>query len=154
MTEPQNAATVAAGGAGIAFRLVHYGEVRGAEAAAEARGVPLGSLVKTLVVRVGEGDYVLVCIPGTGRLDYKALRSLLGVRRLTMPDPEEAFEATGYVRGTITPFGAGRWPVIVDSALAELAEVSLGAGEQQWALHCSGPDLVTATGATVAGVVS
>lgn len=148
-TSPAIDAVVASG---VEHRLVHYGVVRGAEEAAKARGVDLSALAKTLVVRVEEGSYLLVCVPGPARLDYGALRSLLGVRRLTMPDPDEAKEATGYARGTITPFGAGEWPVIVDESLAGLDEVSMGAGVAEWAIHLSGADLVAVTGATVADV--
>ncbi len=150
--QPETPATEAVTAAGIDHRLVAYGRVSSAEEAAEARGVPLEALAKTLVVRVEEGSYVLVCVPGPDRLDYAALRDLLGVRRLTMPDPDEAKTATGYARGTITPFGAGGWPVVVDESLAGLDEVSLGAGATGWALHVSGPDLVAATGATVAAI--
>ena len=64
----------------------------------------------------------------------------------------EAKAATGYARGTITPFGAGEWPVVVDDSLASLEEVSLGAGVPEWAIHLSGPDLVAGTDATVAAV--
>lgn len=151
---PQTAATEAVAAAGVDHRLVAYGRVSSAEEAADARGVALEALAKTLVVRVEEGSYVLVCVPGPARLDYAALRELLGVRRLTMPDPDEAQSATGYVRGTITPFGAGGWPVVVDESLAGLDEVSLGAGATGWAIHLSGPDLVSATGATVAPIVA
>jgi Cys-tRNA(Pro)/Cys-tRNA(Cys) deacylase len=149
---PSSPAIDAVTASGVVHRLVHYGQVRGAEEAAQARGVDLSALAKTLVVRVEEGSYVLVCVPGPARLDYAALRSLLGVRRLTMPDPDEAREATGYARGTITPFGAGEWPVIVDGSLAGLDEVSMGAGIAEWAIHLSGADLVAVTGATVADV--
>ena len=149
---PASPAIDAVAASGVEHRLVHYGRVRGAEEAAAARGVDLSALAKTLVVRVEEGSYVLVCVPGTARLDYAALRSILGVRRLTMPDPDEAKDATGYVRGTITPFGAGGWPVVVDESLAGLDEVSMGAGVPEWAIHLSGPDLVSVTGATVADV--
>lgn len=154
MSAPDTRATRAVAAAGIDHRLVGYGRVSSAEEAAAARGVPLGALAKTLVVRVEEGDYVLVCVPGTARLDYAALRDLLGVRRLTMPDPDEARDATGYERGTITPFGAGDWRVVVDESLVDLDEVSLGAGTHGWAIHLSGRDLVDATGATVAAVAT
>lgn len=132
---PTTAATDALDEAGVDYRLVGYGRVRSAEEAAERRGVPLRALAKTLVVRVSEGEYVLVLVPGDLGMDYKKLRSLLGVRRLSMPDPDEARQATGYARGTITPFGAGDWRTIVDDRLASVAELSLGSGAPGWAIH-------------------
>ena len=153
-TPPETRATEAARAAGIEFRVVHQGRVRSAEEAAAARGIEIGQLAKTLVVRVDEGEYVLVLVPGDKGMDYKKLRSHLGVRRLTMPDPQEALEATGYEPGTITPLGAGGWPIIVDRSLADRPEISLGAGVPGWAIHLDPRALVTAFDATVTEVAS
>lgn len=127
----------------IPHRLVPYGDVRSAEEAAEQRGIALEALAKTLVVRVEEGRYVLVLVPGDRGLDYPKLRAHLGVRRLTMPDPEEAKEATGYARGTITPFGAGDHGIVIDHALLGHDEISLGSGAPNWAIHLDPAHLVT-----------
>ena len=136
--------------AGIGYSVVEYGRVSSAEEAAEARGIRLEQLVKTLVVRVEEGEYVLTLVPGDSGLDYKKLRAELGVRRLTMPDPVEAKDATGYERGTITPFGAeGGWPVIIDARLEAMDLVSLGAGVHGAALNLSPSDVIASTGARV-----
>jgi Cys-tRNA(Pro)/Cys-tRNA(Cys) deacylase len=148
---PVTPATQALDSAAIPYRLVHYGRVGSAEAAAERRGVALAALAKTLVVRVEEGSYVLVLVPGDRGLDYAKLRTRLGVRRLTMPDPEEAKAATGYERGTITPIGAGAHPVIVDQRLADWDEISLGSGVHGWAIHLA-PTRLTDLGASVADV--
>ncbi len=127
--------------AAIEYRLVEYGRVKSAEEAATARGIPLEALVKTLVVRLDEDRYILVLVPGDLGLDYRKLRDLLGVRRLTMPDPEEAKAATGYERGTITPIGAGDWPVVMHASLADLDEISLGSGVHGVAIHLAPGDL-------------
>ncbi len=136
------AATRALAAAGVPYRLVSYGEVRSAEEAAARRGIELAALVKTLVVRVEEGSYVLALVPGDRGLDYPKLRAVLGVRRLTMPDPEEAKAATGYARGTITPFGAGDHRLVVDERLLEHEEVSLGSGVSGWAIHLASAHLL------------
>lgn len=86
-------------------------------------------VVKTLVVRRGDDDYLFVLVPGDREIAWPKLRAHLGVNRLSMPDAATAFLATGYERGTITPFGSARpWPVIADATLAGRT-VSLGAGE-------------------------
>ena len=149
---PATNATMAADELGIKYRLVHHGEVSSAEEAAIKRGVEIGQLAKTLVVRVEETSYVLVLVPGDRGMDYKKLRGHLGVRRLTMPDPEEAFVATGYRRGTITPLGGGGWPVVMDERLAEHDEISLGAGIAGWAIHLDPADLVDFGSVTIADV--
>ena len=59
----------------------------------------------------------------------RRLRAHLGVRRLTLPDADEAREVTGYERYTITPFGSTRaWPVILDASAMEFERVSVGGG--------------------------
>lgn len=136
---------------GIPHRLVAYGQVRSAEEAATARGIELSALVKTLVIRVEDGAYVLVLIPGDHGLDYPKLRAHLGVRRLTMPDPEEAKAATGYERGTITPFGAGDHRVLIDRRLLDQDEISLGSGTHGWAIHLT-PDALLEFGAETADI--
>ena len=63
-------------------------------------------IVKTLVVRRGEGDFLFVLVPGDREISWPKLRAHLGVKRISMPDATVAREVTGYERGTITPFGS------------------------------------------------
>lgn len=143
MTAPDSEplAVVAARAAGIGCRLVAQGQVNSAAEAAASRGIEIHQLAKSLVVRTGENEYVIVLVSGDSGMDYPKLRAHLGVRRLTMPDADEAFRATGYRRGTITPLGAG-WPLVMDSRLAGCDEISLGAGVAGWAIHLDPQELV------------
>lgn len=149
--EPSSPAIDAASEAGVDFRLVPHGTVTSAQEAAEKRGIDISQLVKTLVVRIEEDQYVLVLVPGDSGMDYKKLREHLGVRRLTMPDPDEAHMATGYRRGTITPLGSGL-PAILDRRLVGHSEVSLGSGVEGWAIHLDPADLVEAFDVTIGDV--
>jgi prolyl-tRNA editing enzyme YbaK/EbsC (Cys-tRNA(Pro) deacylase) len=75
------------------------------------------------------------------------------VRRLTLPDADEAREVTGYERYTITPFGATRaWPVIVDRAAMAQPVVAIGGGGFGINLHLAPDDLVRALSAAVVDV--
>lgn len=92
------------------------------------RGIEVRDLVKTIVVRRGDGDYIFVLVPGDREFSWSKLRSQLGVSRLSMPDAAEAKRATGYERGTITPFGATHpWPVFADSSIVGRS-ISMGGG--------------------------
>ena len=123
------AALAAVVAAGIEHRVVRHGPVASVAEAAAAQGVEVRDLVKTLVVRRADDDYVFVLVPGDRVISWPKLRALLGVKRLSMPDAATAKEATGYERGTITPFGsATAWPVIADERLRG-RRISLGAGE-------------------------
>ena len=101
----------------------------------------------------GVDDYVFVLVPGGRQIDWPRLRAHLAVSRLALPDAEEAKTATGYERGTITPFGSSNsWPVIADTRIPGLERVAIGAGGHGVNLHVAGRDLVTALGAEVADV--
>ncbi|HYM84669.1 MAG TPA: YbaK/EbsC family protein [Candidatus Dormibacteraeota bacterium] len=152
---PDTAAIRAVSAGGIPFRVVTTQRAHSAEESAALQGVPLGALLRTIVVRRGEDDYILVLVPGGRRFDWPKLRAHLGVSRLSLPDAEEAREATGYERGTITPFGARRaWPVILDASAAGLERVAIGGGAFGVNLHLAPADLVTATGAAVVDVTA
>jgi Cys-tRNA(Pro) deacylase len=115
--------------AGVAHRSIEHGPVRSVAEAASARGVEVPDVVKTIVVRRGDDDFVFVLIPGDRVISWPKLRALLGVSRLSMPDAQTAKDATGYERGTITPFGSTRaWPVIADQRISG-REITLGGGQ-------------------------
>lgn len=135
---------------GLDFEVVTHGKVASLEEAAALRGVEPSQVVKTMVVRRGEGDYVFALVPGDRVIDWAKFRALLGQRRLSMPDAEEALAVTGYVRGTITPFGSTHdWPVYADAHLAETI-VSIGGGAHGVSLTVDGRILIDALDATVA----
>jgi Cys-tRNA(Pro) deacylase len=137
---------------GIAYRVIRHGPVRSLAEAAKARGVEPADVVKTMVVRRGDGDYVFVLVPGDRTISWPKLRALLGVSRLSMPDAAVAKQVTGYERGTITPLGASTaWPVIADERVLG-REITLGAGEHGVAVGMNAEDVLTALGATVADV--
>ncbi|KRE40417.1 aminoacyl-tRNA deacylase [Knoellia sp. Soil729] len=122
-----------------------------AEAAAQ-RGIEPRDIVKSLVVRRGSGDYVFVLVPGDREISWPKLRTHLGVNRLSMPPAEKAREATGYERGTITPFGSTTaWPVVLDSTAAGRT-ISLGAGAHGTSVTLEADDLVRVLDAEVVDV--
>jgi Cys-tRNA(Pro) deacylase len=140
-------------GSGLAFEVKRTQRARSAEESAGFQGIALGQLLRTIVVRRGANDYMFVLVPGGRQIDWPKLRAHLGVSRLSLPDAEEAKAATGYERGTITPFGsASPWPVIADAGIPDLDRVAIGGGGHGVNLHLSGSDLVRFLGADVAEV--
>lgn len=145
--EPPGAddAVAAVVAAGVPHTVVRHGPVASLEEAAAARGVSPSAVIKTLVVRRADDDFLLVLVPGDRGISWPKLRTLLGVSRLSMPDAETARAATGYARGTITPFGArGGWPVVADARIADADTVSIGGGGHGVAFTMTGADLVAA----------
>ncbi|GCE77799.1 aminoacyl-tRNA deacylase [Cellulomonas biazotea] len=137
---------------GIDHRVTRHGRVGSLAEAAAARGVSPADIVKTIVVRRGDDDFLFVLVPGDRTISWPKLRALLGVSRLSMPDAATARDVTGYERGTITPFGSTQpWPVVADSRVVGRS-VSIGAGAHGVAATVEGSALVRALGATTADV--
>lgn len=138
--------------AGLDYRVVRHGRVSSLAEAAAARGVDPCDVIKTIVVRRGDDDFLFVLVPGDRAISWPKLRSLLGVSRMSMPDAATALAVTGYERGTITPFGSTTtWPVIADERVSG-REVSLGAGAHGVAAIVDADAAVAALGASVADV--
>jgi Cys-tRNA(Pro)/Cys-tRNA(Cys) deacylase len=147
-----NPALEALDSSAMAHRVIRHGPVSSLAEAARARGVEPADVVKTMVVRRGEGDYVFVLVPGDRTISWPKLRALLGVSRLSMPDAAVAKDVTGYERGTITPLGSTTaWPVVADERMLG-REITLGAGEHGLAVAVSADDVLRALEATVADV--
>jgi Cys-tRNA(Pro) deacylase len=152
---PSTPALEAASAIGIEHRVVVTRPASSAEESAELQGIPLAALLRTIVVRRGADDYLFVLVPAGRRLDWPKLRAHLGVSRLSLPDADEARQATGYERGTITPFGASRaWPVIADASVLEQPMVAIGGGARGVNLHLQSADLVAGLGAAVVDVTT
>jgi Cys-tRNA(Pro)/Cys-tRNA(Cys) deacylase len=151
-TEGERRAVSAADTLGLTYRLTRHGRVSSLAEAAAARGVEPGAIIKTLVVRRADDDFLFVLVPGDREIAWPKLRALLEVNRLSMPDAAQAKQVTGYERGTITPLGSlTAWPVVADLTVPG-REVSLGAGAHGVALTVDGTALVEALGAQVADV--
>jgi Cys-tRNA(Pro)/Cys-tRNA(Cys) deacylase len=150
---PVTPATAALEAAGVPFRIVRTEIARSAEESAAFQGIPVGSLLRSILVRRAADDFFFVLVPGGRRFNWPKLRALLGANRLTLPTEEEAKAETGYVRGAITPFGARRpWPVIADSSIEGLAVVAIGGGARGVNVHLAPADLVRATNAQVVDI--
>lgn len=145
-------AIAAAVGSGLDFRVIEHGPVRSLAEAAQQRGVVPADVVKSMVVRRADHDFLLVLVPGDRDISWPKLRLLLGVSRLSLPSASVALEATGYERGTITPFGmTTAWPIIADERLRGRT-ITVGAGDHGVAIAVDANDAIVAWDATVADV--
>jgi Cys-tRNA(Pro)/Cys-tRNA(Cys) deacylase len=150
---PRTRALDVLAGSGVPHRVVRTERAPSAEASAAFQGIERRQLIRTIVVRRGADDYLFVLVPAGRRFDWPKLRELLGVRRMTLPDADEAKAATGYDRYTITPFGSTRpWPVIADAAITGEPIVSIGGGGFGINIHLEPADLIAALDAQVADV--
>ena len=99
-----------------------------------AWGVKPAQIAKTLALRVGERNVLLIAC-GDSRLDNKKVKSAFGGKAKMLP-PEEAAAITGHPVGGVCPFGlATPLPVYCDVMLKAYDEVVPGAGSTHAALR-------------------
>lgn len=140
-------------GTSLQYSLVRTEPPASAEESAALQGIEIGQLLRTIVIRRGTGDYVFVLVPAGRQIDWPSLRAHLDVKRLSLPDQDEAKEATGYERGAITPFGARiPWPVIADASVVGRGVIAIGGGARGVSLHLDADDLIAELRADVANV--
>ena len=150
--DEENPALRALAASGIAHEVTRHGRVGSLAEAAAVRGVEPSAIVKTMVVRRGEGDHLFVLVPGDREISWPKLRALLGVKRISMPAADAARAVTGYERGTITPFGSETaLPVVADERLVGRT-ISIGGGAHGVAATVSADDVIAHLDARVADV--
>ena len=99
--------------------------------AAEVMGVQPEQIIKT-VLFLADGEPVLVIASGLARIAWKRLADYLGVsrRRLKTGDAEQVQAVTGYVVGSVPPFGhKAKLRTIVEQLVYDQAVVYGGGGE-------------------------
>ncbi len=103
-----------------------------AEAAAQAVGAPVGSIVKSLIF-LADGVPLLVLVAGDRRADLKRLRAELGLskKRLRIAQPDEVRTLVGFEVGGVPPVGH-------QPPLRTLIDDSLGRFDWLWAAAGSG----------------
>lgn len=100
-------------------------------AAAEAMGVTPEQIIKS-VLFLADGEPVLAIGNGTARIAWKRLADYLGVsrRRLKTANAEKVLAITGYVVGSVPPFGhQTKLRTVVEQSVYEQAVVYGGGGE-------------------------
>jgi Cys-tRNA(Pro)/Cys-tRNA(Cys) deacylase len=136
---------------GIDVEFVERPAANSLEEAAALLGLPASSVVKTLVVKRHDGDFLFALVPGDRQISWGKLRALVGVNKLKLPEASVALEATGYERGTIVPLGSTTaWPVYADSRVA--GRIALGAGEHGVSAMVDADQLIAGLAATVADI--
>jgi len=122
--------------------------------AAGALGVEPSAIIKSLVF-LAEDQPFLVVNSGTARVDRIKLADYLGMnrRRVKFATAEQALEITGYVVGSMPPFGH-RKPLrtLMDRTAAQRGEVYGGGGDIDALVRVSSVELLAVTEAEIADI--
>lgn len=126
---------------------LHEKPVHSFEQAAEDRGQRPSQIIRSILFRVGEDDYLMVLVAGPKQISWKVLRKYLGQSRLTMATEDEVLAVTGYRIGTVGPFGLPRQVrVLVEAGVLLEEEISIGSGMRDRAIILKSVDLIRALG--------
>ncbi len=137
---------------GIPFESLEYGfRQKGSEYAAEALGVPLDVMLKSLVVRLSDSRFIFVIMPGSKDVSLKELARSTGVKEAQVASERDAQRLTGYLVGGISPFGARtQLPVYIDEGILKHGEIYINGGRRGLILKLRTKDLIGTLDPTVA----
>jgi Cys-tRNA(Pro) deacylase len=135
---------------GVEHEIIHLpSSSRTAQLAADALGVPVASVVKSLVFMADDRP-VLVLVDGEATVDAEALGRELGACEVKLARAREVRELTGYKPGAVPPVGlAADLDVVVDPAVFAPAVVYCGGGATTAMLRIRAEDLASLLGARV-----
>ncbi|MEZ5644784.1 MAG: YbaK/EbsC family protein [Burkholderiaceae bacterium] len=129
---------------------------RTAQEAADALGVALGQIAKSIVFRRKSDDAaVLVVTSGDLRVDEKKVQALVCTdgARLGRADADFVKTSTGFSIGGVSPVGHVKPPVtLIDAQLLRFEEIWAAAGHPHAVFRLSPGELRELTGAPVADV--
>jgi Cys-tRNA(Pro) deacylase len=120
-----------------------------AQDAAEAIGVAVGQIVKSLVFAV-DGEIVMAYVSGANQLDEKKLALAAGGARCARVDADAVRSATGFPIGGVPPFGfEKKLRIFIDPDLLQYDEVWAAAGTWNDVFGIEPHKLVDASGGVV-----
>jgi Cys-tRNA(Pro)/Cys-tRNA(Cys) deacylase len=109
----------------------HPGPVSSLEQAARERGQLPEQVIRSIVFRIGAGEFLMALVAGPAQISWPVLRSYLGQSRLSMATEEEVLAVTGYHPGAISPFGLpAPLRILADEGVFAPEEISIGSGER------------------------
>ncbi|MBI5943747.1 MAG: YbaK/EbsC family protein [Chloroflexi bacterium] len=120
----------------------HESSVTSLEQAASDRGQKPGQVVRSILFRVSEDEFVMALVAGPAQISWKILRKHLGRSRISMATEEEVLAVTGYRIGTVGPFGLlNQLKVLIDPGVTLEEEISIGSGMRNTAIILKSADL-------------
>jgi prolyl-tRNA editing enzyme YbaK/EbsC (Cys-tRNA(Pro) deacylase) len=127
----------------VPHEIVHLpSSSRTAQQAAEALGVPVGDVVKSLLFVLDDGRPVLALVTGDATVDVDALAREAGVAEVRMARGREVRDLTGYRPGAVPPCClATDVAVVADPGVFAHDVVYCGGGTTSTMLEIRGADL-------------
>ena len=133
---------------GVPYRFFsHQGKVHSLEQAAEERGQSPEQIVRSILFRLSEGEFVMILVAGPQQIAWPTIREYLGVSRISMAKEKDVLKVTGYPLGAVSPFGLpGPMRILVDDSVFNEQEISIGSGVRYSTVIMKSSDLRRALG--------
>jgi len=113
-------------------------------------GLPVEQVFKTLCLRGERHGLCFAVVPGSGRVDLKAVARVRQERRVSPVAVKELLGLTGSVRGGVTALASKKaLPVLVDEWAEVYDRISVSAGKRGLQIVLDPVDFVRVTGAVV-----
>lgn len=120
----------------------HENPVTSFEQAARERGQRASQIVRSILFRIAEHEFIMALVAGPAQISWKSLRKHLGRSRISMATEDEVFALTGCRVGTVAPFGLpNQLKVLIEAGVMEEYEVSIGSGMPGTAIILKSADL-------------
>ncbi len=127
----------------------HEQTTKTAVEAAEALGVEVGQIAKTILFKARE-CYGLFVAAGDITIDNKKVKQLLGGGKVRIARPDEVEEKTGYRVGGVCPFDIEQEiPIFLDSSMKRFDKVYSAAGSSYSYLPITLEQLEQVTGGNI-----
>ncbi len=138
---------------GIEHEILTYRFVKGARAAADALNVPHETVVKSLVFRADDGNFLFALLGGDANVSLRNLGRASGHKHVEAASPRDAQRVTGYQVGGISPLGSRNvLPTFLDETTAGHDHLIINAGGRGTLVRLATSDLIQITSATVADI--
>jgi Ala-tRNA(Pro) deacylase len=114
---------------GITYRWVHHEPTHTSEESAKARGEEIAIGGKALLMKVDETFKIFV-ISAAKKVDSQKIKQYVRAKKLRFANPEELYQLTGLVPGSVPPFGRPilGFELFVDSSIQQNAKIAFNAG--------------------------
>lgn len=122
--------------------------------AARVLGVQPAQIIKSLVFLVNR-EPILVIANGVQKVDRKKLAAHFGIgqKRVKFASAEQALEITGYIVGSMPPFGHNtNLPTYIDPQVVEQGQIYGGGGDIHAMLKLTPTELLKVSGAELFSV--
>ena len=120
------------------------GEALTCEAVEKITGLGAANIGKAMVVNV-DGRPMIVLLAGSSRLNVKAVKTVLGAKKVSLLSPQDASRATGLTLGAITPLIALERvdiQVIADRSLCSHACINISSGDPAFGVNINPNQLI------------